>query len=91
MSLWFCYTKLSSVFFRSFHTQAQSDTCAHSVYKRAAGEQKQMSGFGETVRGSLTGADDNFSLLLRYSNPGKAAGFLFSWQPTTGYSLRIDK
>lgn len=50
-----------------------------------------MSGFSEAVSGGLTGADDNFSFLLRYSNPGKAAGFLFSWQPTTGYSLRIDK
>lgn len=50
-----------------------------------------MSGFNETVNRGLTGADDNFSFLLRYSNPGKAAGFLFSWQQTTGYSLRIDK
>lgn len=66
-------------------------TCADSVYKKETGEQKQMSGFNETVSGGLTGTDDNFSFLLRYSNPGKAAGFLFSWQPTTGYSLRIDK
>lgn len=51
-----------------------------------------MSGFTETVSGGgLAGADDNFSFLLRYSNPGKAAGFLFSRRPTTGYSLRIDK
>lgn len=62
--------------------------------EKETGEQKQMSGCNETVSGGLTGADDNFSFLLRYSNPGEAAGFfffIFSWQPTTGYSLRIDK
>lgn len=31
-----------------------------------------MSGYSEAVSGGLGGADDNFSFLLRYSNPGKS-------------------
>lgn len=79
--------------FPTFHTIGPRVIRAVPILfrKEKAGEQKQMSGFSEAVSGSLTGTVDNFSFLLRYSNPGKAAGFLFSWQPTTGYSLRIDK
>lgn len=53
-----------------------------------------MSDWAETVRGNLAGPDDNFSFLLRDSNPEKAAGFFLfslSWQLTTGYSLGTDK
>lgn len=48
-----------------------------------------MSGFNETVSGGLTGADDNFSFLLRYSNPGKAAGFYFHGNRQQGIHLEL--
>lgn len=81
---------LPPLLFDGFHTLAQS-SCTNSVYKEGTGEQKQMSGYSEAVSRGLGSTRDNFSFLLRDSNPSKAAGSLFSWHPTTGYSPRIDK
>lgn len=42
--------------------------------------------------GGLAGADDNFSFSFEvFQSRQSCRLFLFSWQPTTGYSLRIDK
>lgn len=59
--------------------------------KEEAGEQNKRLAVPRRRQGNLAAPRDNFRFLLRDSNPEEAAGFLFSLQLTTGYSLRTDE